>query len=359
MKFVHIADMHFDMPFKSLVKGNDTTLGELRRLEQRKVFRDIVEYIKENNIPYFFIAGDLYEQEYTKESTIHYINELFKQIPDTQIFIAPGNHDPYLIDSFYAQYNWANNVHIFNHALEKIEMHDATIFGYGFKDFYCEGFPIDTIQLDHNKLNILVIHGDLDASVNGEMPYNPISKRKLKEMGFDYVAMGHIHKLDYQTEKDQKIIYPGSTVSSGFDELGKHGMIVGNLEKNKMQLEFIPMDPKEMVEKEINISEIYSEEELIEYLSNLKIEENQYVKIILIGNRNFEINLLNIIKLNLNKNIIKIKDQTKIKYDIEKIKNENNLRGIFVNECMNEIKEKEISEELLEKIVELGLDYIS
>ena len=37
MKFVHIADMHFDSPFTTLSdKGN---LGEKRRIEQRKIFK--------------------------------------------------------------------------------------------------------------------------------------------------------------------------------------------------------------------------------------------------------------------------------------------------------------------------------
>ena len=87
MKFVHIADIHFDRPFTSLAdKGN---LSDIRRLEQRKVFKKVIEYIKENSIKYLFIAGDLYEDEYIKMSTINYINDLFKQIPDCKIFITP------------------------------------------------------------------------------------------------------------------------------------------------------------------------------------------------------------------------------------------------------------------------------
>ena len=42
MKFVHIADMHFDSPFIALSdKGN---LGEQRRIEQRKAFKKIRIY---------------------------------------------------------------------------------------------------------------------------------------------------------------------------------------------------------------------------------------------------------------------------------------------------------------------------
>ena len=77
MKFVHIADMHFDTSFTQL--SNSENLGNLRRLEQKKVFKKVIEYIKNNNIEYFFIAGDLYEHNYIRESTIEYINNLFKE----------------------------------------------------------------------------------------------------------------------------------------------------------------------------------------------------------------------------------------------------------------------------------------
>ena len=46
MKFVHIADMHFDSPFVNLSEKD--IMGDLRRLEQRKVFKKIIEYINKN-----------------------------------------------------------------------------------------------------------------------------------------------------------------------------------------------------------------------------------------------------------------------------------------------------------------------
>ena len=53
-----------------------------------------------------------------------------------------------------------------------------------------------------------------------------MSQKMLLEKGFDYIAMGHIHKKYYDSKGKQKIVYPGSTISLGFDELGEHGMIV-------------------------------------------------------------------------------------------------------------------------------------
>ena len=97
MKFVHIADMHFDTSFSQI---NDSELGGIRRLDQRKIFKKIIDYIKENNVEYLFIAGDFYEHKFIKESTIEYINKMFKEIGKTKIFITPGNHDPFIKNSF-------------------------------------------------------------------------------------------------------------------------------------------------------------------------------------------------------------------------------------------------------------------
>ena len=356
MKFVHIADMHFDSPFVNLSEKD--IMGDLRRLEQRKVFKKIIEYIKEKNIKYFFISGDLYEHKYIKQSTIEYINKLFEEIPETNIYIAPGNHDPYTKNSYYNKYNWSKNVKIFGPKVEKIETQDVNIYGYGFDDFYCSDSGVENIEIEQNeKPNILIIHGNIDGSTIEDMQYNSMSKKMLEEKGFDYVALGHIHKKDYNVEENQKIVYSGSTISLGFDELGEHGMIVGDLEKNKLEIQFVKLDDKQFTKRELNVDNIYSKEELIEKINELKIEENNYVEIILIGNRNFEINKYDLIKYILNNNIIKIKNNTKIAYDLEKLENENTLKGLFIKEMNKKIKNAETEEEkeIIEKSIEIGL----
>ena len=358
MKFVHIADLHIDSPFVNL--SDKDILGEIRRLDQRKAIKKVVEYIKENNIPYLFISGDLYEHKYIKKSTIQYINNLFKEIPNTAIFISPGNHDPYLQNSYYIQFKWNDNVHIFKSKIEKIELENVNIYGYGFDNFYCTNSNIENIELDDkNKINILVIHGTLNGASIEEKQYNSISKKVLENKEFDYVALGHIHKISYNDEDNQKIVYPGSTISLGFDELGEHGMIVGDIQKNKLDLEFIKIDDKEFVEKEIDITNIISKEELIEYINSQKFSENQFVKIILVGKRNFEINTYNLYKFIENNQIIKIKDKTKINYDLEKIANETTLRGMFAKQILEKMNMENITEEekeILEKTVEIAFE---
>ena len=363
MKFIHMADMHFDAPFTMLSENGE--IGNKRRLEQREAMKKIIEYIKENKIEYLFIAGDLYEQEYIRKSTIDYINKLFEEIPNTRIYITPGNHDPYILNSFYKQYKWSSNVHIFTNKLEIVEDKNIDIYGYGFNDFYMQN-PNYNIEIKNKeKINILITHTDLDGT-DKIKPYNPINSNKIKNIGFDYIALGHIHKKSYNDYKEQKVVYPGSTISLGFDELGKHGVILGNIEKReneaKIKIEFISIDTKEFIEQEVDITHVISEEELIEKINNLEIDENKLYKIILIGKRKFEINKYKIIKYITQPNIIKIKNNTKIYYNIEKISEELSLKGLFAKEILEQIKNPENDEEKikkLEKAFEIGMEALN
>ena len=357
MKFVHIADMHFDTSFTTLT--NKANLGDTRRLDQRLAFNKVIDYIKENKIPYLFIAGDFYEHEYIRLSTIEYINNLFTEIPDTQVFISPGNHDPYIKDSFYNKYYWSENVHIFDAKLSVFEQEDIDVYGYGFDDFYYTNCDLGNTEIKNpDKINILVAHGTLNASNTLEKEYNPISEKMLEDKGFDYVALGHIHKLDYNTKPNQRIVYPGSTVSMGFDELGEHGMIVGNIEKDKIELEFVPIDNKEFVVKEIDVTDTLDLEELATIINSIEFSENIYYKISLIGRRNFEIDLYKLNKLLINSNIIKIKDYTKLNYDLEKISKENTLKGLFVKEILQKMEENPQDEEILQNALDIGFEIL-
>lgn len=182
---------------------------------------------------------------------------------------------------------------------------------------------------------------------------------------------GHIHKKTY--EEGDIFVYPGSINSFGFDELGKHGAIYGIIEKNNSnnnkikKLNFIKLDPKMFEEINLDISDINSEEELIEKIINLNLEKDNYYKIILIGKRNFEINndkknnnyeLINLIKKNNIKNILKIKNNTQINYDLNKLIMQNNLKGIFIKEMIKKLESGFYDKDEVQKAIEIGLSVL-
>lgn len=350
MKFIHIADMHFDKPFTILEKNG---LTESRRLEQRNVFHKMIEYIKENNIDYLFIAGDLYEHEYIRKSTIDYINECFKKIENTKIFITPGNHDPYLNNSYYNHYEWNKNVKIFTD-IEKVELENINLYGYGFTDFYSKEIELP-YNLDKNKINIMLMHADLNGSTKEAGEYNAILESTFKNSEFDYIALGHIHK---KNDENKKMVYPGSMFAGGFDELESHGMIEGeiNLATKEISTKFIPLDKKEFKKEEIDISNITSKEELIEKINQLPKEGNVYYEYVLVGNKQIEINTNEILKYIEDKQVIKIKDTSKVSYCLEEIAKERTLKGIFVKELLEQIKQDGSNKEEIERVIEIGLN---
>ena len=257
-----------------------------------------------------------------------------------------------------ATYNWAENVHIFKEKIEKIDIDEKThIYGYGFRSFYMEESQINKIKIkEKEEINILLTHASIDSITDATYnKYNPMPKSELKKLGFNYIALGHIHKPYYNEEENQTIIYPGSTISLGFDELGKHGMVVGEIdEEQKLKIQFIPLDKKEFIETKLEVTTIFSIEELIEKINTLQLEQNKFYKIILTGERNFEINT-NEIQKHIDEKIIKIKNTTKIKQNLQEIAKQNTLKGIFVKNMLKKIEQYPEQAEKLEKAIEIGL----
>ena len=355
MKFLHMADMHFDAPFSFL--NTKKNLGETRRLEQRKVFKEIINYIKENEIEYMFIAGDLYEHEYVRKSTVEYIKKCFSEIPNTKIFITPGNHDPYIKDSIYDDTYFGSNVYVFKEPeLSKYEDDDVAIYGMAFDGFYMNNSALEDAKPENkNKINILIAHADLNGTKDEDgLLYNPIAERYLKDTGFEYIALGHIHKNNFFDNEDY--VYPGSTISFGFDELGNHGVVVGEITKNSITKEIVKFDNRIFEELEVRADSFNSKEDLIEYVLGLNFKKDYMYKLVLEGKRNFEISSREIIKALDSVNILKVKDATKLNYDLNELAKENNLKGIFIKKVLDRAKLEDLSVEEVEKIIEIGLE---
>ena len=77
---------------------------------------------------------------------------------------------------------------------------------------------------------------------------------------------------------------------------------------------------------------------------------------VLTGFRNFEIDVRQLLQAVSKENILKIKDLTKISYDINEIAKQNNLKGIFIREAIKKYESGLCTEDELQKTIEIGLD---
>lgn len=131
----------------------------------------------------------------------------------------------------------------------------------------------------------------------------------------------------------------------------------GEINENRhLKYEFVKLDDTEFTVLEQNVNQLEAKEDLIEKLNELHLEENNLYEIVLVGNRNFEINTREIFKLITKPNILKIKDGTNLKYNLDEIKKERSLRGLFVKELLKKQEENIYSKEEIDKAIEIGLN---
>ena len=55
-------------------------------------------------------------------------------------------------NSYYNNFNWNNNVYIFNEEIKVYEFDDIDIYGFGFNDFYCKDSKVEEINIDTEKI---------------------------------------------------------------------------------------------------------------------------------------------------------------------------------------------------------------
>ena len=139
-------------------------------------------------------------------------------------------------------------------------------------------------------------------------------------------------------------------------KFGEHGILDVKIEKNNEKIiKFIKLDETEFKIIDLNISEVNSQEEVVEMIDKLNLGSKNFYKIILQGNSDVKIFPKEILKLISKENVLKIEDNTKIKYDIDKIAKQDNLKGIFVQELLKQKENGMYSTEEIEDAIKTGL----
>lgn len=340
IKFLHCADVHLDSPFSSL--GDNGHRASKRRHDLIEVFCDIINIAAREKVDMLFISGDLYEHEYVKKSTISIINEKFREIPDVQVFVLPGNHDPYMESSYYSHFNWSKNVTIMNASKSGIFLKETgtVLHCTGFTSFnQYNRLPDTTLHSDRQYINILLAHGTVDLNI-GTNGHNPLNSEILGKMGMDYIALGHFHNRIDDVGRKGVIYNPGSPEALGFDEPGEHGVYIGTLEKHgagasSLEMEFIKTGKRAYEVMDVNINGCENDLQVLGQLDNALSDKSdkQLYCINLKGYVDFrykvDVRLIQE-KLESKAFYIKVKDQTCPDYDFDRIKKEPGIKGIFV-----------------------------
>ena len=58
----------------------------------------------------------------------------------------------------------------------------------------------------------------------------------------------------------------------------------------------------------------------------------------------------------MNENILKVKDFSKVKYDIKELANQNNLKGVFINRILQKEEERLCTKKEAEQAIEIFIN---
>lgn len=365
IKIMHSADLHFDTPFNDV----DESQSKLNREELKEVFNKIINICNKESVDIFLLAGDIFDNYTINKETIHFIEVALGNLKNTKVFVSSGNHDPYGNKSFYKLVNWPENVHIFKGDLEKIyiEEFNTNVWGIGFTERHVKTSMMKNVVADNNSINLMVIHGELSNSENGNS-YNPILLKDIENSNMDYIALGHRHGYSgIKKEGNTYYAYSGCPQGRGFDELGDKGVILGYVTKGAVDLNFIKTSKRNYIEEKIDISNTFGYEEICNLILDKISEESRKVnfyKIVLYGEVDKEFKLDADILENRLKDkfyFCKIKDSTSIKLNLEEISKGYSVKSIFVKKMLEKIENAVDDEEkeVLRLSLKLGLSTLS
>lgn len=331
MKFIHLADCHLGdrFDFKS-------GLSNQIRKNNKKSLEDILRNNKD--LDFLLIAGDLYERSLF---TLKDYKELFDCIEDfgKDVFYVAGNHD-YIGEENEAIFKMKpTNLHIFNYEnLEYYEINSTRIYGLSYRDrIFSKDFSYD-IDLDSDYFNILLVHATIN---NPESSYLNLNLDKLKKIGFDYVALGHIHKWE---NFGNNIYYAGSIEPSDFSDIYDYGYIlfdqgeIGHIDSSIMQF----------YDLELNLDNFKDENELISYLNTkLKSNKENYLRLNIDGTVNTKK-----IREGIRANHLEIK--------LTEVESLYNLINLYPNSLLEKYRKKfpQRISDMEKRALELGLDAI-
>lgn len=366
VKLLHMADMHLEWPFAGM--GMDGAKGRLRREELKAVFTSIIDLAEREAVQVLLIAGDLLESQYAHRGTAQFLDRQFRRIPHTHIFISPGNHDPFLPNSYYQSYPWAENVHIFGAEPERVDLEDlsVSVLGWGFPAWEVPQWRLGTVPaLDPRRINLAVIHGGEGAY----HPFRPTDLAALAAKGVDYIALGHIHQGGVMLEQGGRVIarYAGSPEALSFGEPGEHGVYLGSVTKEETRLTFVPTGLRRYISREVPVDGAVSLEDLMDRILAVDsaAERTQHCyRLTLTGAVDPELAVdLPLLQEKAADQFyhLKLMDATRPDWDLEALAAERSARGLFVRrmQAMAQAETDPSQRRRIQRALDLGLQALA
>lgn len=354
MKIIHCADLHLDSRLDANLNGEKASR---RREELFLAFSNLVtKEAPENDVKIIIIAGDLFD---TAKSAARSIKKrvlfLIQQHPEIAFLYLRGNHDN---EDFFDSENCPENLRLFSSGCwTSCDFGPVCISGRELPDVVPESI-YSSLVLDSSKINIVTMHGEVvKGSGKKDAPF--INLAKLKDRNIDYLALGHIHSFSSEKLDSRGVwCYSGCLEGRGFDETGPKGYVLIDVdeEKHKVSSKFVETSIRKLYAPEINISSLEEFSEILKKIADDLdcISKDSLVKVVLKGEVSESAEILTEHferQLAPDFFYLRIEDETEVRIDYEKYRNDISLKGEFVRT----VESKDIPDGLKSEIIIAGL----
>ena len=224
MKFIHAADIHLDSALHGLERYDGAPVDEIRSAT-RRAFDNLIELAIDEEVDFVLLAGDIYDGDWKDYNTgLYFVERMVRlRVAGIRVFMVAGNHDA--ASQITKHLRLPENVKMFaTNKPEKIVLDDlgVAIYGQGFAnrsvtEDLSQAYPQGEPQL----FNIGLLHTCLDGKP-GHEPYAPCTVDGLRSKGYQYWALGHVHKRE-EVSLDPWIVFPGNTQGRHIRETGPKG----------------------------------------------------------------------------------------------------------------------------------------
>ncbi|MTH53382.1 DNA repair exonuclease [Bacillus mangrovi] len=279
LKFIHAADLHLDSPFAGLKHLPASVLERLKE-STFAAFSRLVDLTVKEKADFLILAGDLFDGENRSLKAQLRLKKEFEKLKHSgiSVYVIHGNHDH--LSGKWLNIDWPENVRVFSH--EQAEclpfLKDgktaAHLYGYSYPERAVKTNITDQyIKTGDAPFHIGLLHGSVEGGSEDHDVYCPFSLKDLERAGFDYWALGHIHKREILSMKETMAIYPGNIQGRHRKESGEKGCYAVTLGDGGPQAVFHPVHDVLWMEQEINMEGLDTAGELIRLC---RIEKEQF-----------------------------------------------------------------------------------
>jgi exonuclease SbcD len=356
IRFIHTSDVHLDTSFSGA--GLPSRLGCRKREAIRGTFRRILQDALERQADLVLVAGDLFEHERVTPDTIEFLKQQFKALGAIPVFIAPGNHDPYMPGSPYRDEGWPSNVHVFHEeTFIGVELPGLgiRITGYAFNrsrltENYFSRLPVLPADLH----NLVLAHGSDTAGVPpGKTAHGPLSITEIAGKNVRYCALGHYHQQRpvHNAIDNTEVWYSGIPEGRGWDEEGEGAYLWGEIGEGAIRVERVACSQYPFRTLNVDCEGFSSREQIVEILqqqSTAELDTRTLLRVILEGSPDprLELSLAEIGERLADRVVhVQFEDRTIPAIDFDALAMQNTLPGRFVLEMNNRIAASEGAEE--------------